>query len=109
MARLQSISKRIKPSTHHSTLCRFPNVFCQKAKCRNWTAVYSRFIKSPNFRGWLVLKEREANIQLLRLYLEQVCGAEVAGWCKGKAELEIMDCFIRIRDAVRYFGFGLEV
>jgi hypothetical protein len=35
-------------------------------RCRNWTALYSRFIKSPNFRGWLIVKERTANAELLR-------------------------------------------
>jgi len=71
----------------------------QTTKCRNWTAVYSRFIKSPNFRGWLLTKEQQANKQLLKIYLDQVCSAEVTAWCQGKAEIEIMDLFIRIRDA----------
>ena len=62
-------------------------------------AVYSRFIKSPNFRGWLLTKEQQANKQLLKIYLEQVCTAEVSAWCQGKGEIEIMDLFIRIRDA----------
>lgn len=67
----------------------------------NWTALYSRFIESGNFRLWLKTRARAANNELLRLYLSTVCETDMQGELGRMAELKLMDLYIQIKQSMR--------
>lgn len=46
-----------------------------RARRGNWLALYTRFLSSPTFRGWLDRKRKSANEELQRLYLKRMCAA----------------------------------
>jgi hypothetical protein len=66
----------------------------------NWTALYSRFIESGNFRLWLKTRARAANNELLRLYLSTVCETDMQGELGRMAELKLMDLYIQIKQSM---------
>eukprot|EP00039_Didymoeca_costata_P006971 m.95051 g.95051 ORF g.95051 m.95051 type:complete len:649 (+) comp13474_c0_seq1:417-2363(+) len=108
-ARIMPLKKAVSPfkavpkfpkfDPKHFLSC-LPEIDCpRQVRCRNWIAVYRRFLKSPNFKGWLAEKEEAANNELLRLYLDQVCDVDLSVWLKKKTEVEKVDFFLRVRDA----------
>lgn len=71
----------------------------QRCRRGNWLALYARFLRSPNFRGWLARRQANANAQLLRLYLESVISAPLQSWAAKRSEIEVVDVLMRIRQA----------
>eukprot|EP00052_Salpingoeca_macrocollata_P015617 m.124597 g.124597 ORF g.124597 m.124597 type:complete len:587 (+) comp19749_c0_seq4:35-1795(+) len=66
----------------------------------NWPALYGRFLKSVNFRGWLRQREREINENLLKLYLQSVADADLQAWAHTAGELRIVDFMVTVRAAM---------
>lgn len=65
----------------------------------NLISLYSRFLKSSNFRAWLSARRRTANVELLRLFLVTVAETNFAQFHRKDHELETVDLLLRIRDA----------
>eukprot|EP00051_Salpingoeca_urceolata_P015273 m.197183 g.197183 ORF g.197183 m.197183 type:complete len:733 (-) comp18344_c0_seq1:352-2550(-) len=67
----------------------------------NWLTLYANFLKSPNFRAWWTQRQRDANSQLVKQFLEQVMASNLEAWAKTQSELQVIDVYVRIHDAVR--------
>jgi hypothetical protein len=63
--------------------------------------LYSKFLRSANFKGWLKLKEREAHIKLRQVYLETCLRADILPLLRDKTEIEIIDLYLRLHELVR--------
>eukprot|EP00041_Stephanoeca_diplocostata_P006552 m.88185 g.88185 ORF g.88185 m.88185 type:complete len:793 (-) comp16429_c0_seq10:3185-5563(-) len=71
-----------------------------RARKGNWVALYTRFLSSPTFRGWLDRKRKSANEELQRQYLKRMCAVDLRAWAAGKAEVEVMNLFLKIKDCL---------
>lgn len=63
----------------------------------NWTGLYKKFFKSPNFEGWFKHRREEINQKLEILHLEAICNADIAMWVHDKFEVEIVDLYMQIK------------
>ncbi|XP_057709675.1 protein DENND6B isoform X10 [Corythoichthys intestinalis] len=64
----------------------------------DWTGLYRKFFKSPNFDGWYRRRLGEMTRKLESLHLEAVCLADVPGWTRDKSEVEIVDLVVKLRE-----------
>jgi len=64
----------------------------------DWAGLYKRFLKSPNFVGWFNARAREMSAKLTLLHLESLSEAKIVIWMEGKAEVELVDMVLRIRN-----------
>ena len=64
----------------------------------DWAGLYKRFLKSPNFVGWYNARAKEMSAKLTLLHLECLSEAKIAIWMEGKAEVELVDMVLRIRN-----------
>jgi len=64
----------------------------------DWAGLYRRFLKSPNFVGWYNTRAREMCSKLTLLHLESLAEAKIGIWMTGKAEVELVDMVLRIRN-----------
>lgn len=64
----------------------------------DWTGLYRRFFRSPNFDGWYRLRHREMTQKVECLHLEAVCAADLLTWTKEKSEVEIVDLILKLRE-----------
>ncbi|XP_061662289.1 protein DENND6B isoform X2 [Syngnathoides biaculeatus] len=64
----------------------------------DWTGLYRKFFKSPNFDGWYRRRLREMTRKLESLHLEVICEADLLGWTRDKSEVEIVDLILKLRD-----------
>eukprot|EP01137_Pigoraptor_chileana_P010454 Opistho-2@60123 len=64
----------------------------------DWVGLYRKFIASPNFIVWYRARQSEANDRLRSIYLELLCQADVGTWMRGKAEIEVVDLLLRLRE-----------
>jgi len=64
----------------------------------DWAGLYKRFLKSPNFVGWYNARAREMSAKLTLLHLECLSEAKISIWMEGKAEVELVDMVLRIRN-----------
>lgn len=63
----------------------------------DWTGLYRRFFRSPNFAGWYQERYRAMTSKLSSLQLEALSDADLKSWLIGKQEVEIVDLFLKIR------------
>lgn len=66
----------------------------------DWTGLYRKFFKSPNFDGWYRHRHREMALKLESLHLEVLGEADLLGWTRDKSQVEIVDLVLKIRDKV---------
>uniref|UniRef100_A0A673HTR4 Protein DENND6B-like n=1 Tax=Sinocyclocheilus rhinocerous TaxID=307959 RepID=A0A673HTR4_9TELE len=64
----------------------------------DWTGLYRRFFRSPNFDGWYRLRHREMTQKVECLHLEAICAADLFTWTKDKSEVEIVDLTLKLRE-----------
>ena len=64
----------------------------------DWAGLYKRFLKSPNFVGWFNARAKEMSAKLTLLHLESLSEAKIVIWMEGKAEVELVDMVLRIRN-----------
>jgi len=64
----------------------------------DWPALYRRFLRSPNFVGWYNQRHREVTAKLTLLHLESLSEAKIEIWMVDKAEVELVDMVLRIRN-----------
>ncbi|XP_061768054.1 protein DENND6B isoform X2 [Nerophis ophidion] len=64
----------------------------------DWTGLYRKFFKSPNFDGWYRHRQREMTRKLESLHLEVICAADPLGWTRDKSEVEIVDLVLKLRE-----------
>eukprot|EP00037_Helgoeca_nana_P011916 m.107295 g.107295 ORF g.107295 m.107295 type:complete len:675 (+) comp21139_c2_seq6:63-2087(+) len=69
-----------------------------KSRKGNWLRLYSRFLNSPNFRGWLAQKQKAANGELMRQYLCRVAESDLMKWASKRTEIEVLDLYLQIMD-----------
>ncbi|KAF9114598.1 Protein dennd6a [Mortierella sp. AM989] len=74
---------------------------------------YKDFLKCGNFATWLRLRTIAAQNELRRRYLEILSLGDVAGWVKGRNEVELVDLLVRMREELGSSGangdlFGLK-
>ncbi|KAF9359750.1 hypothetical protein BGX26_011523 [Mortierella sp. AD094] len=74
---------------------------------------YKDFLKCGNFATWLRLRTIAAQNELRRRYLEILSLGDVAGWVKGRNEVEVVDLLVRMREELGSSGnkgdlFGLK-
>ncbi|XP_002168763.2 protein DENND6A [Hydra vulgaris] len=72
----------------------------------NWTLLYQKFFKSPNFEVWFCKRRQEVNNKLEILHLEALCNADVNSWTKGKDEVEIVDLYMYVKKTLLYCKTG---
>ncbi|KAI6187152.1 UDENN domain-containing protein [Aphelenchoides besseyi] len=64
-----------------------------------WSALYKRFVGSPNFDGWLRERLKEVDRQLNCVYLDVVCDFEfTADVLREHEQIEVVDLVLRLRD-----------
>ncbi|XP_077565371.1 protein DENND6B [Stigmatopora nigra] len=66
----------------------------------DWTGLYRKFFKSPNFDGWYRHRHGEMTRKLESLHLEAVCEADLPAWTRDKSEVEIVDLVVKLREKV---------
>ncbi|KAG0313567.1 Protein dennd6a [Dissophora globulifera] len=59
---------------------------------------YKDFLKCGNFATWLRLRTIAAQNELRKRYLEILSLGDVAGWVKGRNEVELVDLLVRMRE-----------
>ncbi|KAF9357082.1 Protein dennd6a [Mortierella sp. NVP85] len=59
---------------------------------------YKDFLKCGNFATWLRLRTIAAQNELRRRYLEILSLSDVAGWVRGRNEVELVDLLVRMRE-----------
>ncbi|XP_035003739.1 protein DENND6B isoform X2 [Hippoglossus stenolepis] len=64
----------------------------------DWTGLYRKFFRSPNFDGWYRHRHKEMSQKLESLHLEIICDADLIGWTKDKSEVEIVDLILKLRE-----------
>jgi len=64
----------------------------------DWAGLYKRFLRSPNFVGWYNTRAKEMSAKLTLLHLECLSEAKISIWMEGKAEVELVDMVLRIRN-----------
>ena len=64
----------------------------------DWAGLYKRFLRSPNFVGWYNARAKEMSAKLSLLHLECLSEAKILIWMEGKAEVELVDMVLRIRN-----------
>ncbi|EDV25356.1 uncharacterized protein TRIADDRAFT_23603 [Trichoplax adhaerens] len=64
----------------------------------NWQTLYRKFFKSPNFDGWLRSRQAEILEALQLRQIEMMGAADITAYIKGKAEVEIVDLILRLKD-----------
>ncbi|XP_062522247.1 protein DENND6A-like isoform X2 [Corticium candelabrum] len=67
----------------------------------DWVGLYRRFMKSPNFYGWLRSRQSEANAKLRALYVDGICKADVLFWMRDKTEVEIVDFLLKMKSLLK--------
>jgi hypothetical protein len=65
---------------------------------------YKDFLKCGNFATWLRLRTIAAQNELRRRYLEILSLGDVAGWVKGRSEVEVVDLLVRMREELGSSG-----
>lgn len=65
---------------------------------------YKDFLKCGNFATWLRLRTIAAQNELRRRYLEILSLGDVAGWVKGRNEVEVVDLLVRMREELGSSG-----
>ncbi|XP_061524487.1 protein DENND6B isoform X2 [Phycodurus eques] len=70
----------------------------------DWTGLYRKFFKSPNFDGWYRHRHREMTRKLESLHLEVICEADLLGWTLDKSEVEIVDLILKLREKLLKAG-----
>ncbi|XP_077356438.1 protein DENND6B isoform X1 [Festucalex cinctus] len=70
----------------------------------DWTGLYRKFFKSPNFDGWYRHRLREMTRKLESLHLEAICEADLLGWTRDKSEVEIVDLILKLREKLMKAG-----
>ncbi|CAG0892421.1 unnamed protein product [Darwinula stevensoni] len=63
----------------------------------DWAGLYRKFFRCPNFSGWYNSRYKEAHSKLQALHLQALSSADVLLWTKGKAEVEMVDMFLRLQ------------
>lgn len=64
----------------------------------DFTGLYRRFFRSPNFDGWYRFRHREMSQKVECLHLEAICAADLLTWTKDKSEVEIVDLILKLRE-----------
>ncbi|CAG2105847.1 unnamed protein product [Medioppia subpectinata] len=64
----------------------------------DWTGLYTKFLRCPNFVCWYDTRLREANQKLRVLHMEAISAANLTDWIRDKAEVEVVDLILRLKD-----------
>lgn len=72
----------------------------------DWTGLYRRFLRSPNFVCWYHNRMKEANDKLLELHLESICDSNVLNSIENKPEVEIVDLILKLKENIKNANEG---
>nr|SVE72831.1 EOG090X031T [Ceriodaphnia reticulata] len=64
----------------------------------DWTGLYRRFLRTPNFESWSHQRHQEANKKLRALQMEALSQSDMTSWLQGKREVEVVDMVLRLRE-----------
>jgi hypothetical protein len=67
----------------------------------DWIGLYRKFFRSPNFAAWYEMRDSEMMVKLKALHVTALADANLAEWAKNKAEVEIVDLVLRMKDTLR--------
>lgn len=68
----------------------------------DWSGLYRRFVQSPNFNFWLGQRVQNQRTELQLLHMETLTQVDVKTWALGKAEVEIVDLVLKIRQKLKF-------
>lgn len=68
----------------------------------DWSGLYKRFLQSPNFEFWLGERVKDQRTELQLLHLETLTTVDCKAWAVGKAEVEIVDLVLKIRQKLNF-------
>lgn len=68
----------------------------------DWSGLYRKFLKSPNFEFWVGQRVTDQRKELQLLHLETLTAVDVKTWALGKAEVEIVDLVLKIRQKLNF-------
>nr|SVE74079.1 EOG090X031T [Daphnia barbata] len=64
----------------------------------DWTGLYRRFLRTPNFESWSQQRHQEANKKLRALQMDALSQSDMTSWLQGKREVEVVDMVLRLRE-----------
>ncbi|XP_034719958.1 protein DENND6B-like [Etheostoma cragini] len=64
----------------------------------DWTGLYRKFFRSPNFDGWYRHRHKEMTQKLESLHLVALGDADLMSWTREKSEVEIVDFILKLRE-----------
>ncbi|KAI9557512.1 hypothetical protein GHT06_017340 [Daphnia sinensis] len=64
----------------------------------DWTGLYRRFLRTPNFESWSQQRHQEANNKLRALQMDALSQSDITSWLQGKREVEVVDMVLRLRE-----------
>lgn len=67
----------------------------------DWTGLYKKFFRSPNFKGWYETRYHELIQTLQSLQLKSLSEADLNNWVKGKHEVEIVDMILKLKQKLK--------
>ncbi len=67
----------------------------------DWTGLYRRFLRSPNYVAWYNARMAEATDKLRALHIEAIADANLARLVVGKPEVEIVDLILKLQENIR--------
>lgn len=72
----------------------------------DWTGLYKKFFRSPNFKGWYEIRYHELIQTLQALQLKALSDADLNNWVKGKHEVEIVDMILKLKQKLKICDDG---
>ncbi|RWS28575.1 protein DENND6B-like isoform X1 [Leptotrombidium deliense] len=64
----------------------------------DWSGLYKRFFRSPNFSSWYECRYEEVDQALKVLHIKAISEANLLEWIANKAEVEIVDLVLKIKE-----------
>nr|XP_032825440.1 protein DENND6A isoform X1 [Petromyzon marinus] len=68
----------------------------------DWTGFYRRFVRSPNFAGWLRERQGDMRLKLEAVHMDMMANADLSGWVRGRSEVESVDWVIKLREKMAH-------
>lgn len=72
----------------------------------DWTGLYRRFLRSPNFVCWYSTRMQEATDKLRALHIEAICDSNLVNLVHDKPEVEIVDLILKLKENIHTATIG---
>ena len=67
----------------------------------DWTGLYKKFFRSPNFSTWFNAKFSDLETSLKQLHIKAIFEADLIDWIKGRSEVEVIDLVLTLKQKIR--------